>query len=90
MEHNLFVIDSGSVQMVSMRQARLMLHKMGLLTHVQSVINALPEPQKTEAQIEWDYSQEVKRDFPLVAVMKQGLNLTDEQLDNLFYEAKKL
>ena len=90
MSVHFFVMDSGNVQMVSMRQARLMLHKMGLLTQVQSVINSLPEPQKTEAQIEWDFSQEVRRDFPLVAVMKRGLNLTDEQLDNLFYEAKKL
>ena len=86
----LFVVDSGNVQKVTMRQARLMLHRMGLLSQVQSVINSLPEPQKTEAQIEWDFAQDVKRDFPLVAVMKQGLNLTEEQLDDLFETAKTL
>ena len=56
-------------QEITMRQARLVLLEHGLLTNVQTAINSLPEPNKTKAQIEWDYSNALQRDNSFVAVL---------------------
>lgn len=75
---------------VTMRQARLALLGAGKLAAVQSAIDALSEPTKTAAQIEWEYSNEVQRHNGLVASLGPALNLTSEQIDTLFIEAAKL
>lgn len=72
---------------VTMRQARLALLQAGLLSLVESAIASMESPA---AQIEWDYSQEVNREQPLVKQLAEALNLTSDQLDNLFLEASKL
>jgi hypothetical protein len=69
---------------VTMRQARLALHRAGLLTQVNS---AITDP---EAQIEWEYAMTVERHSPLVQNLSVGLGLTEEQLDNLFTLASTL
>ena len=48
-------------QEVTMQQARLALLDAGLLSSVQTAINSLPEPARTKAQIEWDYSNALQR-----------------------------
>lgn len=73
-----------------MRQARLCLHKHGMLAGVQPAIDALPEPDRTAAQIEWDYSSTVERGRGFVLTIAQALGITDEQLDSLFIEAATL
>lgn len=75
---------------VTMRQARLALSAAGILTQVDAAINALEEPQRSVARIEWDYSQEVQRDRELVQLLGPALGLSDEQLDDLFREAATL
>lgn len=75
---------------ITMRQARLMLHKEELLPSVQNIINALPEAQKAEAQIEWDYAQMVSRDNSIMQLIAQKIGLTDERLDEMFLEASTL
>ena len=75
---------------VTMRQARLALLGAGKLAAVQEAIDALPEPTKTAAQIEWEYSNEVQRHNGLVAALGPALNLTSDQIDALFIEAAKL
>lgn len=77
-------------QSITMRQARLCLHKRGLLAGVQPAIDALPEPDRTAAQIEWDYSSVVERHRGFVLTIAESLGLTDEQLDELFIEAATL
>jgi hypothetical protein len=77
-------------QVVSMRQARLALLAAGKLGQVQAAIDALPSPQKEVAALEWEYSQEVRRDWPFVAQLAPALGLSDADLDNLFIEAEKL
>ena len=72
---------------VTMRQARLALLQAGVLPLVESAITSMESPA---AQIEWDYSQEVNREQPLVKQLAEALNLTSDQLDNLFLEASKL
>lgn len=77
-------------QIVTMRQARLALLASGKLAAVDAAIEALPEPQKSAARIEWDYSSEVHRNRPFVQQLAQALGMTDEQLDAMFVEAAKL
>ena len=76
-------------QEITMRQARLVLLEHGLLANVQTAINSLPEPNKTKAQIEWDYSNALQRDNSFVTVLGTALGLTDEDIDNLFLSLAK-
>lgn len=75
---------------VTMRQARLQLHKIGMLKDVQPAIDSLDEPDRTEAQIEWDYASSISRDNASVQLLITKLGLDDEQVDAWFIEASKL
>lgn len=77
-------------EVATMRQARLALHRAGLLSTVDAAIAGLPEPGRTEAQIEWEYAQEVRRDSPLVSMLGAALELDDAKLDALFVDAVRL
>lgn len=77
-------------QKLTARQARLALHSIGKLADVPAAIAALPEPQKTNAEIEWEYATYIERNNPFVAVLASALQLTDEQIDQLFIEGAKL
>ena len=77
-------------QEVTMRQARLALLENGLLANVQPAINSLPEPDKTKAQIEWDYSNTLQRGNPFVAILGAALGLSSQDLDDLFIQASAL
>ncbi len=75
---------------VSMRQARLALLNDGKL---QAVINAISEmegPSGDAARIEWEYSNEVRRNQPLTIALAQVLGLTSEEMDQLFLTAVTL
>lgn len=78
------------IHMVSMRQARLALLANGSLATVVSAIAALPSPQKEQAQIEWEYSQEVQRNAGLVSMIAPILGLDEAGVDALFIQASKL
>jgi hypothetical protein len=69
---------------VSMRQARRALLEKSLLASVDSIITSLPSPEKEAAEIDWVYAQEVKRSDPLVQALASALELTKQDLDNLF------
>jgi hypothetical protein len=75
---------------VTMRQARLALHGAGKLAAVEAAINALSEPARTAARIEWDYSGEVQRHHGLVASLAPALGLSAAQVDALFIDAGAL
>ena len=77
-------------QEVTMRQARLALLENGLLSNVQPAINSLPEPDKTKAQIEWEYSNALQRSNPFVSVLGAALGLSSQDLDDLFIQASTL
>lgn len=72
---------------VTMRQARLALLGAGALAGVDAAINAMPEPTRSAAKIEWEYSQEVQRHNGFVAALGPALGMTDEQIDTLFIAA---
>lgn len=75
---------------VSMRQARLALLQTGLLSQVQGAIDALESPAKEAAQIEWEYATGVERNSQLVQILSPALELTEQQLDDLFTLAATL
>jgi hypothetical protein len=69
---------------ISMRQARLVLLSQGLLVQVDATIDAMDEPARSAAQIEWEYATELRRDNPLVTAMQASMSLTDAQVDAMF------
>lgn len=71
---------------VTPRQARLVLLQAGLLDQVESSINTVGG----SAKITWEYATQIDRDDPLITTLGQSLNLTDQQIDNLFIQAATL
>jgi len=71
---------------ITPRQLRLALLRRGLLTNVESTVNALPEPQRTGALIEWEYSSHFLRTHPMVAAIAGALQISAETLDEIFVE----
>jgi hypothetical protein len=78
------------IMAVTMRQARLALLQTGKLAMVEQALDALPEPTRTAAKIEWDYSSEVQRTHPFTASMISALGMTEEDADALFAFADTL
>lgn len=80
-----------TVRAVTPRQMRLALSMSGIsLSTIETVINSLPEPMKSETRITWEYSVEFQRNNPLLNTMASVLGLTNQQIDNLFALASTL
>lgn len=77
-------------QEVTMRQARLALLGIGMLSTVEAAIDALPEPPRTAARIEWDYSNTIQRNNGFVSQLAVTLGFSEAQLDELFITASGL
>lgn len=76
---------------VSKRQARLALLQVGLLDNVEAAINGISdELQRRQAQISWEYADEIRRLDAWVAILGGALNLDDAALDELFAQAATL
>ena len=81
---------------VTRRQLRLWLVRHGYtLAQVEALIDALPEPQRTEARIEWQDATQYERSYPLLRQLagqllkKEGKEL-DAALDEAFRQAAAL
>ena len=77
-------------QEVTMRQARLALLAAGKLSGVEAAIASLPEPHRTAASIEWEYSNSLQRNNQFVSQLGAALGLDDAGIDALFIAAAKL
>ena len=75
---------------VTMRQAQRALLDAGLLDAVEAAINALPDPPRRAALIDWTKSSTLRRDSQFVAVLAPGLGLDAAALDALFVAALKV
>jgi hypothetical protein len=75
---------------VTMRQAALALFQAGHLENVQPAIDALPEPDRSLANIEWQRSGNVERNQPFVLLLGAAIGLSDTQADDLFILAATL
>ena len=78
---------------ITRRQLRLWLVRNGFaLAQVEARIDALPEPQRTEARIEWQDATQYERSHPLLrqlagALLKLDGAALDAALDQAFRDA---
>lgn len=78
------------VSSVSMRQAKLALYAAGKLATVETAINALPEPDKTLALIEWNSASAVDRNHPTVSLISAAAGMSSAEIDALFTAAAQI
>jgi len=77
-------------QSVTMRQARQALILAGKDEAVDAALAAIPGTAGKLARAEWEKSQAVERDRPLVVQMGAALGLSEADLDQLFILAETL
>jgi hypothetical protein len=70
---------------ITMRQTRLYLLSIDLLDTVENIVS-----QNKAWQIEWEYASEVQRTNQLIIAMQEELQLTNQQVDEMFIAASKL
>ena len=76
---------------VTPRQMRQALILSGVsMQMIEDALGALPEPSKSLALTEWEYSIAFKRQNPLVRTVGVMLGWTSDQLDDLWIMAGKL
>jgi len=76
---------------VTPRQIRQALLLSGVsLSDIDAALNSLPEPTKSFAKVEWEYSIAFQRSRPLVAEVGSILGWTSGQLDDLWKLAHSL
>jgi hypothetical protein len=79
--------DAVVPAIISMRQCRLGLLQRGWLADVEALMDAT---NNIAAKIEWEYATEVRRDHPLVAEIALQLNLSEQDIDELFVTSEFL
>ena len=77
--------DELKVKVITPRQARLALHRAGLLDEVATVLAA-----DKEMEIWWEYSLDIQRNHERVIALGTQLGRTEAQLDQLFVDGSKL
>ena len=91
MEAMQFEIEEVVPEKITKLQLKIQLVRMGFdLQIIENAIDALPEPQKTFASLSWTEATNFYRDNDMIESVGQMLNLTSEQIDNLFIEAEKI
>lgn len=76
---------------VTPRQIRQALILSGIsIETIENALNNLPEPTKSLANIEWEFSIAFERDRPLVNDVAKLLGMSKEQLDSLWLFAGTL
>lgn len=68
------------------RQLRIALIQTGISpSTIDTQIDAIADPvQKEIARAEWEYALEIKKEHPLVGMMAATLNLTQQQVNDIF------
>ena len=77
--------DELKVKVITPRQARLVLHRAGLLDKVATMLAA-----DKEMELWWEYSLDIQRNHEIVIALGMQLGLTEAQLDQLFVDGSKL
>jgi hypothetical protein len=72
---------------VQLWRIRTVLKLMQLEAQIESAIDAMPEPSKTAATYIWKFGTTVERASQTVLLLQSALQLTDEQVDDLFIQA---
>lgn len=74
-------------QSVTMRQARLAMLHAGILDDVESTLATMEGEEGRAARIDWEFAQDVRREWPLIGSLGLQLGLTEQQIDDLFFAA---
>lgn len=70
---------------VTQRQARLALLQMGKLNEAEAALQAIEDAVlRKAALIEWEYADIIRRDHPLIAQIATALEITEQEIDELF------
>jgi hypothetical protein len=69
---------------------RTAIRKAELKESVEALLNALPEPNRTDALEHYEYGNFIVRHHPLIAALAFQLGLTEKQVDDIFIFASKL
>lgn len=72
---------------VQLWRIRTVLKLMQLEVQIESAIDAMQEPSKTAATYIWKFGTTVERASQTVMLLQSALQLTDEQVDDLFIQA---
>ena len=74
------------------RQLRIALIQTGISpSTIEAQIDAISDPiQKEIARAEWEYALEIKKEHPLVGMIAASLNLTEQQVTDIFILAVTL
>lgn len=76
---------------ISSRQLRSQLILQGFnLETIEQALNQLPEPNRSLAKVDWEYATNFYRNNPMIGAVGQLLNLTNEQIDEIFRQGEKL
>lgn len=83
-----FTPPPAPIPNLTRRQLRLWLLRQEIPTSaVEALIDALPEPARSEARIEWADASAYERGNPLIHSIGSALGLTAEQMDQGFRDA---
>ena len=63
---------------------------LGLKPQIDAAIAALPDPDKTIAYNAWEYGNTTSRLSPFVLGVQQALGFTNQQVDDIFEQAKNI
>lgn len=76
----------GAPNSCTPRQLRIALIKSGIsLASVENELNNIEDPVEKEIAIaEWEYSLDIQRDHPLLIMMAEKLNITEQQINDVF------
>lgn len=77
-------------QEVQLWRIRTILKLSQLETQIEDTLNNLPEPSKTAGLYIWKFGTTVERSSQTVLLLQSVLQLTDEQVDNLFIQANAI
>jgi len=75
---------------VQLWRLRTILNLMNLIATIESALDQLPEPNKTAAKNVWNYGTTVERNSQTVLFIQSVTQMTDEQVDEIFQQAKAI
>lgn len=77
-------------QEVQLWRIRTILKLSQLETPIEDFLQTLPEPSKTAANYIWNYGTTVERGSQTIGLLQMVLQLTNEQVDDLFIQANQI
>lgn len=83
-------LGAAAIPTITPRQLRLWLLSKSLLAQVPELINAMPEPDKSVAQIEWEFATVFDHTHPFIQALGAAVGLSSDDIVSGFREAALL